>query len=237
MKNRYCCIIPARQGSKRIKNKNIINIEKKPIISYSILTAKRTGLFKKIIVSTDSNKIAKISKKYGAEVPFLRSKKLSDDKTSTKDVLIDAVKKNKISDEYVFLIYATNPLLNETDIIKSFKYLKKLKGDCLISAKEYSSSPLRMFEKRKKSNFYKFKFKKYQKKNSQDLKTYFYDSGSFYIFKTKELLKKKNFLPSKTVLYKLKKFSSIDLNDHEDLNFLKYLIKYNLKKMKNYIRN
>ena len=135
MKNRYCCIIPARQGSKRIKNKNIINIEKKPIISYSILTAKRTGLFKKIIVSTDSNKIAKISKKYGAEVPFLRSKKLSDDKTSTKDVLIDAVKKNKISDEYVFLIYATNPLLNEIDIIKSFKYLKKLKSDCLISAK------------------------------------------------------------------------------------------------------
>lgn len=231
MKNQYCCIIPARKGSKRIKNKNIILINKKPIISYSISTAKKTGLFKKIIVSTDSNKIAKISKKYGAVVPFLRSKKLSDDKTSTMDVLIDTIRKNKISDEYVFLIYATNPLINKSDITKSFKYLKKLKGDCLISAKEYQSSPLRMLEKRKKNNFYKFKFKKYQKKNSQDLKKYHYDSGSFYIFKTKELLRKKDFLPKKVVLYKLKKYSSIDLNDYEDLNFLKYLMKYNFKKI------
>ena len=230
MKNQYCCIIPARQGSKRIKNKNIILINKKPIISYSITTAKRTGLFKKIIVSTDSNKIAKISKKYGAVVPSLRLKKLSDDKTSSMDVLIDTIKKNKITDEYVFFIYATNPLMHKSDIIKSFKYLKKLKGDCLISAKEFQSSPLRMFEKRKKGNYYKFKFKKYQKKNSQDLKKHYYDSGSFYIFKTKELLRKRDFLPSKVVLYKLKKYSSIDLNDYEDLNFLKHLMKYNFKK-------
>lgn len=230
MKNRYCCIIPARQGSKRIKNKNIILINRKPIISYSISAAKKTGLFKKIIVSTDSNKIAKISKKYGATVPFLRSKKLSDDKTSTMEVLIDTIKRNKISDEYVFLVYATNPLLNKSDIIKSFKYLKKLKGDCLISAKEFQSSPLRMFEKRKKSNFYKFKFKKFQKKNSQDLSKYYYDSGSFYIFKTRELLEKKDFLPTKVVLYKLKRYSSVDLNDYEDLSFLKHLIKYNFKK-------
>jgi len=231
MKNKYCCIIPARQGSKRIKNKNIILINKKPIISYSILTAKKTGLFKKIIVSTDSNKIAKIAKKYGAEVPYLRSKKLSDDKALSIDVLIDTVKKNNIKEEYVFFIYATNPLLHKSDIIKSFKYLKKLKGNCLISAKEFQSNPLRMFEKRGKDIYYNFKFKKFQKKNSQDLKKYFYDSGSFYIFKTQELLKKKNFLPSKIVLYKLKKYSSLDLNDHEDLSFLKILLKYNLKNL------
>jgi CMP-N-acetylneuraminic acid synthetase len=231
MKNKYCCIIPARQGSKRIKNKNIILINKKPIISYSILTAKKTGLFKKIIVSTDSNKIAKIAKKYGAEVPYLRSKKLSDDKALSIDVLIDTIKKNNIKEEYVFFIYATNPLLHKSDIIKSFKYLKKLKGNCLISAKEFQSNPLRMFEKRGKDIYYNFKFKKFQKKNSQDLKKYFYDAGSFYIFKTQELLKKKNFLPSKIVLYKLKKYSSLDLNDHEDLSFLKILLKYNLKNL------
>jgi pseudaminic acid cytidylyltransferase len=231
MKNKYCCIIPARQGSKRIKNKNIILINKKPIISYSILTAKKTGLFKKIIVSTDSNKIAKIAKKYGAEVPYLRSKKLSDDKALSIDVLIDTIKKNNIKEEYVFFIYATNPLLHKSDIIKSFKYLKKLKGNCLISAKEFQSNPLRMFEKRGKDIYYNFKFKKFQKKNSQDLKKYFHDAGSFYIFKTQELLKKKNFLPSKIVLYKLKKYSSLDLNDHEDLSFLKILLKYNLKNL------
>ena len=70
------CIIPARSKSVRIKNKNIINFFEKPIIAYAIDVAKKSKLFKKIIVSTDSKKIAKIAINYGAEVPFLRSKKL-----------------------------------------------------------------------------------------------------------------------------------------------------------------
>ena len=70
------CIIPARSGSKRIKNKNIKKFLGKPIISYSIKTAKKSGCFNKIIVSTDSIKISKIAIQYGADVPFIRSKKL-----------------------------------------------------------------------------------------------------------------------------------------------------------------
>ena len=68
------CIIPARGGSKRIKNKNIKNFFGKPLIYYSIKAAIKSNIFDKIIVSTDSKKIASIVKKYGAEVPFLRSK-------------------------------------------------------------------------------------------------------------------------------------------------------------------
>ena len=75
------CIIPARQGSKRIKNKNIKLFAGKPLISYVIGIAKKSKLFSKIIVSTDSEKIANIAKNNGAEVPFLRNKKLSDDYT------------------------------------------------------------------------------------------------------------------------------------------------------------
>ena len=71
------CIIPARQGSKRIKNKNITIFNGEPIIYYAIDLAKKSKLFSRIIVSTDSLKIAKIARKYGAETPFLRSKKLS----------------------------------------------------------------------------------------------------------------------------------------------------------------
>ena len=77
------CIIPARSGSKRIKNKNIQKINGLPLIAITIRIAKKSKLFKRIIVSTDCPKIALISKKYGAEVPFLRSKKLSDDFTPT----------------------------------------------------------------------------------------------------------------------------------------------------------
>ena len=69
------CVIPARSGSKRLKNKNIKSFNGKPIISYAIKIAKSSKLFSRIIVSTDCKKIKSIAEKYGAEVPFLRSKK------------------------------------------------------------------------------------------------------------------------------------------------------------------
>ena len=86
-------IIPARSGSKRIKNKNIKLFFGYPIIYYSIKAALKSKCFEKIFVSTDSIKIANISKKYGAEVPFIRSKKLSGDNVTTVSVIKDSIKK------------------------------------------------------------------------------------------------------------------------------------------------
>ena len=80
------CLIPARIGSKRIKKKNIKKFYGKPLISYAILNAKKSKLFKKIIVSTDSKSIARIAIRYGAEVPFLRPKKFSNDKATDIEV-------------------------------------------------------------------------------------------------------------------------------------------------------
>ena len=90
---RDICIIPARIGSKRIKHKNIKNFLGKPIISWVISSAKKSKCFSEVFVSTDSTKIKKISEKFGAEVPFLRSKKLSDDKTGTGEVAKDFILK------------------------------------------------------------------------------------------------------------------------------------------------
>ena len=120
------CIIPARSGSKRVKKKNIKLFFGKPIISYAIQLAKSCGLFKRIVVSTDSYKISTIAKKYGAEVPFLRSKKLANDFTPTVDVLIDCI--NKISSQatkYHFCLYPCTTLLFKKDLINSFKKIKK----------------------------------------------------------------------------------------------------------------
>ena len=85
-------IIPARGGSKRIKNKNIKEFHGKPIIAWSIETALKSKCFDKIIVSTDSEKIKKIAEKYGAEIPFLRPKNLSDDYTPTAPVISHSIK-------------------------------------------------------------------------------------------------------------------------------------------------
>lgn len=85
-------IIPARIGSKRLKNKNIKIFYNKPILYYSINAAKKTKLFDKIIVSTDSMKIKKIAENFGAEVPFLRPKRIADDYSHFNEAIIHTIK-------------------------------------------------------------------------------------------------------------------------------------------------
>ncbi len=215
------CIIPARSGSKRIKNKNIINFMGKPIIAYSILLAVKSKLFKRIIVSTDSRKIKKISEKYGAEVPFLRSKKLSDDYTGTDQVVRDCIKNLRSEDvAYHFCIYPTTPMLKKKDLVVSFKKIKKLKFDRLISVGKYSSSPLRAFKRKK--NQITFVNKKYIFKRSQDLPSFYFDAGSFYIFRTKSIMNYKA-IPKRSTFHLLN--NVVDINYKDDLKILKLFFK------------
>ena len=100
-------IIPARGGSKRIPKKNIKKFLGKPIISYSIEAALKSKLFKKVIVSTDSEEIANIAAEYGAEVPFLRNKKLSSDQAPLYKVLQDVVKRIKTKEKFIFCLFPT----------------------------------------------------------------------------------------------------------------------------------
>ena len=109
-------IIPARGGSKRIPRKNIKNFCGKPMIYYSIKNAIASKCFKKIIVSTDDEVIAKISKKYGAEILFTRPKHLSGDNALTRDVVnhsINFMKDKGIEFNYACLIYPTAPLIQK----------------------------------------------------------------------------------------------------------------------------
>ena len=224
-KNIYC-VIPARGGSKRIKNKNVIFFNKKPIIYYPITVAKKTNLFKKIIVSTDSKKIKLIAEKFGEYVPYLRDKKISDDKTTTKEVLIDSIKKNKLSGDYIFLLYPSTPLLKKEYLINGLKKIKKGKADCLISVKEFESNPYRSL-KQNKQKYLEFNNPKFEKKNSQDLPKLFFDAGMFYIFRINKFLHNKNLLPKKTIGFILKKYSSIDINEKIDLKYTRLLFKSN----------
>ena len=93
MKKDTIAVVPARQNSKRLKNKNIKSFLGKPLIYYSINEAKKSNFISEVVVSTDSKRIAKISEKFGAIVPFLRNKKLSGDKIETIDVINDLYKK------------------------------------------------------------------------------------------------------------------------------------------------
>jgi pseudaminic acid cytidylyltransferase len=209
-------IIPARIGSKRVKQKNIKIFEGKPLIYYSIKAAKKTKIFDKILVSTDSKKIRDIVLRYGAEVPFLRPKKLSDDYTGTKDVINHSIKwcmKNKIEAKYVCCIYPTAPFINYKNLIKSYKLIKKKKVDFIISASKFQSSVFRSFYL-KNGKINKI-FSGFDNKRSQELKNTYYDAGQFY-WGNKESWTLKDIFSKNSTIFEIPVLEGFDLNTNED---------------------
>src|SRR6056300_1491580 len=98
-KYRYIAVIPARSGSKGLNNKNIKIMQGKPLIYWSIKAGISNNLIDRVIVSTDSNLYANIAKKYGAEVPFLRPKKISKDNSTDYEFFTHVIKKLKLTED------------------------------------------------------------------------------------------------------------------------------------------
>lgn len=124
-KQKIIALIPARSGSVRIKNKNILEINKHPLIAYTITSAIKSKLFSKIIVSTDSSLYKKISLYYGAEVPFLRPKSISGSTASDFQWVKYTLKKLNNNFDYFFILRPTNPFRTSKTILKSWDYFKK----------------------------------------------------------------------------------------------------------------
>ena len=133
-------IIPARGGSKRIPKKNIKNFKGKPIIAWSIEAAKQSKLFDYIIVSTDDEEISSVSSKYGALVPFIRPKELTDDYIGTSEVIKHAAQWaiNSLGDmEYICVIYATAPFITPKDILFGLDLLKSSTADLAFTVASF----------------------------------------------------------------------------------------------------
>ena len=175
-------IIPARGGSKRIPKKNIKLFHGKPLIAYSIEVALKSKLFDKIIVSTDNEEIAKVATKYGADIPFIRPKELSDDFTGTGAVIdhaIEYLKQNGQEFDFVCTIYATAPLLDEKYLIEGFE---KLKNSTARNAFSCTSMPFpiqRTFKISQNERCEMFWPENFTKR-SQDLEEAYQDAGQFY---------------------------------------------------------
>lgn len=185
MKTKAVAIIPARGGSKRIPKKNIKDFFGKPLIAYSIEAAKESKLFDKIIVSTDDEEIAKIAKEYGAEVPFIRPKELSDDFTGTGDVVKHAIEYLKAQGEeygFVCTIYATAPLLQKEYLIKGYEELKNSDAVNSFSATTMPFPIQRTFKLDANSRCEMFTPEHYMTR-SQDLEEAYQDAGQFYFSK------------------------------------------------------
>tara|TARA_B100000989_G_C19531018_1_gene469884 strand:- start:1076 stop:1759 length:684 start_codon:yes stop_codon:yes gene_type:complete len=226
---KYLAIIPARSGSKQIKNKNLIKLNNKELIYWTIYAARKSKYINKIIVSTDSNKIAKTAIKYGAEVPFLRSIKISQDKSNTIDAVLSVISKYKEKFDNIILLQPTSPFRNFKNIDESIKLFENSKTNSLVSITKSIKNNELLFEIKKgliKIN----NFKKFNNKRRQEFKENYYVNGAIYINNIKNLVKNKKFVNRSTMTYKMEYIDSIDIDTHEDLKISEYFKQYLMRK-------
>jgi N-acylneuraminate cytidylyltransferase len=186
------CVIPARGGSKRIPRKNIKEFCGKPMIAHSILAAISSGLFDKVMVSTDDEEIAETAIKFGAEVPFLRSAINSNDYSGTGDVAYEVISEYASANVYFSVaccIYATAPLIRKRRLHEGFDLFSSGRFDVVFPVGKYSSPIFRSYRIDTKQVAV-MNFPEYDEvKRSQDLPEAYFDAGQFYWFYPEKLKK------------------------------------------------
>ncbi len=224
------CTICARGGSKGVKNKNIKELNGKPLIAHTIEQAKNSGLFEHVVISTDSDDIARISKQYGAEVFFKRDKSMSSDTAGKLDVIKDAFIRSeeyyKKKFEYLIDLDATAPLRSTQDIIDSFNQFKGNNNDNLITAMPSRRSPyFNLVEQDKNGKVYLSKKLDNTVIRRQDAPKSYDMNASIYIWKRNVLLNEESIFLDNTGLYVMPEVRSIDIDSELDFRFVEFLMK------------
>lgn len=218
---RNIAIIPARSGSKGLKDKNIKELNGKPLIAYTIEAAKNSKQFDEIMVSTDSEYYSKIAKEWGAKVPFLRSETLATDTASSWNVVKDVLEKYKILGEdfeSVALLQPTSPLRTEYDIIAGYEKMNKEDANAVVSVCKTDHSPLWsniLPENGALNNFLDLELINTPR---QKLPVYYRINGALYIVKCDYLMKTENIYENKAYAIVMSKRASIDID--EELDFI-----------------
>lgn len=211
-------IIPARGGSKRIPRKNIKSFCGKPIIAYSITVAQESKLFDRIIVSTDDQEIASTAIEWGADVPFLRPKKLADDHATTLDVInhaIDWLNTNDTVYDNACCIYATAPFVRISDLIKGYEQLKGAGINFSFPIATFQSSIFRALELTPKNRL-KMISPNHTNTRTQDLPEAYHDAGQFYWGRTEAFLKSSSRFIEQSSPIHIPRYLAQDIDTQED---------------------
>lgn len=201
-------IIPARGGSKRLPGKNIRPFLGKPLIARTIEAGMRSRYIDRLVVSTDDRKIAEVSRRYGADVPFMRPKRLATDKASSIDVILHAVSHlEKDGDEYeaVVLLQPTSPLRDSRDINNVIKMLFGKNADAVVSVCPFEYTP----------------GWNVVVSGGDRLRV----NGAVYAALTDTLKSKQSFYGTRTFAYKMPKSRSVDIDYIEDFNLAQAIAK------------
>ena len=223
MKN-VLAVIPARGASKGLKNKNIKVIAGKPLISWTIDAALKSKHIDKVIVSTDSKEIEKISKEYGASVPFLRPKDLAQDDTSSIDVMLHAVEYFP-EYKYIIMLQPTSPLRECSHIDQAFEFFFKSNMDSCVSVTKDKKTPFWSFSMVNENNLVSLFPNKEMPSRRQEITSTYHLNGAIYISSILNLKEKKSFITKKTCGYEMPEEVSIDIDDINEFNVASRLLK------------
>jgi N-acylneuraminate cytidylyltransferase len=228
MVNRRIAIIPARGGSKRIPEKNILEFFGKPMIAWTIEAAKESELFDRILVSTDDSKIASVSKEWGAEVPFLREK-FADDHTPVSEATTSALQQAMThwGEDYttVVQLMANCPMRTSTDIVKALSQFERFDRVFQISCFKYGWMNPWWAVQLNNAGHPKRLFPETSNKRSQDLPELYCPTGAIWIAKADLLVQQKTFYGRDHVFDPISWESAVDIDDYEDFNFAKAVFK------------
>ena len=218
-------VIPARGGSKRIPRKNIKLFHGLPVIAYAIRAAKESGVFSEIFVSTDDEEIAEVAESFGATIPWLRPKNLSDDHTTTVSVMQDAVNKLRSSlneMEFVCCIYPATPLLQPSFISQGLQILEDGDWDYVLSASRAETPPERFFSLNSASGV-EMHFPENKATRTQHFLPSYHDVGQFYFGRSSSWESGLQIFSSRSTIIEIPRELSVDVDTLDDWHYAEHL--------------
>ena len=224
-------IIPARSGSKGLKNKNIADVCGRPLIDYTIKAAIDSGSFDTVMVSTDSQLYADIAKRCGAEVPFLRSEFTSSDTAGTWDVVREVLRNYKINHkifDYVAVLQPTSPLRTKEDILGTVALLEGANVHNVVSVTETAHPVQWCFALDETRALTEFAQSPYSAMRRQELKKYYQENGAIYLVDAGKIMDSSyNLYADACYAYIMPRAHSIDIDEEIDLIIAKAMIEKN----------
>tara|TARA_B100001964_G_C14199432_1_gene585036 strand:- start:437 stop:1138 length:702 start_codon:yes stop_codon:yes gene_type:complete len=227
---RVVCIVCARYGSKRLKNKNLKNLFGKPLIYHTIKQAIASKIFDKVIFSTDSDRLRKMAVKFGAQAWFIRPKKLSNDKAAKMPVIrhatLEAEKKFKKKFDIVCDLDVTSPLRKIKDIKNAYRKFKLSNQDMLISGNKARKNPFFNMVQKKGNSLKLVKKPKKFYVRTQDAPIVYELNASIYFWKREACFKQIGPFCKKTYFYEMPYQRSIDIDTLSDFKLVEFFGKY-----------
>ena len=245
LKKKVVAIIPARKNSKRIPGKNYKKFNGVPVIINTIRKLKKSKIFNRIIVSTDSKKIATIARKYGAEVPFLRPKNIAKDLSTDFEVFFHALKflkkKFNYNPDYVVNLRPTSPIRKKNTLdVAIDKFINSNKYDSIRSVCLNEKTPYKMWFIKNNNLSPIINSKKIKEAFNlprQLLPNTYWQTAEIDITKTSTILKKKSMTGKKILPFVLNNKISIDIDSHKDFKHAAKILKTNKKFIKPNLNN